>query len=149
MASQLTAKLKEYIQNAEDVEPSPLEDHPQPRRMARYLLEGVDYAVLEVPLSSKLLSGEKVTVVAIKPAGGGGELILGMPRAYVMAAAAVVAILIVCVVVFLMLGPGGGVAAAAGGGKRGGRGGRGRMNKTHKVHNGSVDLVETPKATRM
>lgn len=149
MASQLTAKLKEYIQNAEDVEPSPLEDHPQPRRMARYLLEGVDYAVLEVPLSSKLLSGEKVTVVAIKPAGGGGELILGMPRAYVMAAAAAVAILIVCVVVFLMLGPGGGVAAAAGGGKRGGRGGRGRMNKTHKVHNGSVDLVETPKATRM
>lgn len=152
MAAQLTAKLKEYIQNAEEVEPSPLEDQPQPRRMARFLLENVDTAILEAPLSSKLTSGEKVTVVSIKPAGSGGELLFGLPKAYVMAAAAVMAILIVCVVVFLMLGPGSGVAAAAGGGgKRGGRGGRGRMNKPRNgSRNGSVDnMVQVPKTTRM
>ena len=42
MSAQLQAKLTEYIQSADEVVPSP-EEHPQPRRMARYLLENVDY----------------------------------------------------------------------------------------------------------
>ena len=42
MSAQLQAKLTEYIQSADGVVPSP-EEHPQPRRLARYLLENVDY----------------------------------------------------------------------------------------------------------
>ena len=133
MSAQLQAKLTEYIQSADGVVPSP-EEHPQPRRLARYLLENVDYEevcllpsppqpsppppssppplpppstpprsptppplppapspsqanlslsstrhppqVLAKPLAGSLLSGAKVNVVAVKPAGG-GETILG------------------------------------------------------------------------
>ena len=50
MSAQLQAKLVEYIGNAEDVTPS-LEEHPQPRRLARYLLENVDYEEVRLLLS--------------------------------------------------------------------------------------------------
>ena len=50
MSAQLQAKLTEYIQSADEVVPSP-EEHPQPRRMARYLLENVDYDEVRHSLS--------------------------------------------------------------------------------------------------
>ena len=50
MSAQLQAKLTEYIQSADGVVPSP-EEHPQPRRLARYLLENVDYEEVRLLLS--------------------------------------------------------------------------------------------------
>ena len=69
MSAQLQAKLTEWLGSAEGVTPSP-EEHPQPRRMARYLLENVDYdEVLAPPLSPALLSG-KTDLAVMKPAAG-------------------------------------------------------------------------------
>ena len=51
MSAQLQAKLTEYIQSADGVVPSP-EEHPQPRRLARYLLENVDYEEVRLLLLS-------------------------------------------------------------------------------------------------
>lgn len=140
MSAQLQAKLVEYIGNAEDVTPS-LEEHPQPRRLARYLLENVDYDTLATPLSPSLLSGAKVNVVSVKPAGDGA--LFGLPRNVVLGAAAVVLLLLICVAVFYFFGmASGGVSAAAatdaaahhGGGRggRGGGGGRARANRLRR-----------------
>jgi len=152
MNAQLQAKLTEYIQNAEEVVPS-LEEHPQPRRMARYLLENVDYdEVLSKPLEGALLSGAKVNVVAVKPAGGGGGgggTILGMPRNVVLGAALVLLLLLICVAVFYLLGmASGGSAAAAtagagrhggvGAGAGGGGGGGARAGKGGRARNRSA-----------
>jgi hypothetical protein len=41
MAAELASRLHAYCDNMEGLNPSPLEDQPTPRRMARYLLEEV------------------------------------------------------------------------------------------------------------
>ena len=99
-AGQLAAKLKAYCKDAEGLEPS-LEDHPQVRRMARYLLENVDYEVLEAPLSNDLLSSKKPA--AKSAAGGGGALLFGFPRPAVIGAALLL-LVIICALVFFLSG---------------------------------------------
>merc|ERR1740138_401049 len=66
-AGQLSAKIKAYCKDSDGPEPS-LEDHPQVRRMARYLLENVDYEILEAPLGADLL--QMKTKTASKVGGG-------------------------------------------------------------------------------
>ena len=118
----LNVKLKEWSQNAEDVEPL-IEDHPQPRRMARYLLENVDYAVLAAPLSAELL---KKPTTAVKPAGGVG----GLSRNRVMLILAVV-ILLICLALLFALWPAAAPGADAGAGSGGG-GGHTKMGRIRK-----------------
>ena len=86
----LQAKLIEYIEKAEDVDPT-VEDHPQPRRMARYLLENVDYEILEKPLSSALVKSKPT--VTVKSAGE-GAMLFGYPRNLVLALALVLLLMI-------------------------------------------------------
>ena len=64
----LAAKLKTYCKNADDLDPN-IEDQPQPRRMARYLLENVEYEILDAPLSTELLSSKPV----VSSKGGGAS----------------------------------------------------------------------------
>ena len=58
---------------------SSIEDHPQPRRMARYLLENVEYEILEKPLSLGCRSKAKVEVIGIKNGGGADGALLWLP----------------------------------------------------------------------
>lgn len=118
-AGQLAAKLKTYCKNAE-VEPS-LEDHPQVRRMARYLLENVDYEILEAPLSKDLMQMKDAS--SSKASGattGSSKTLIYVGLAFL--------VLFVCAALFVMLGGGGSKpehqfhALTSGGG--GGRGGR-------------------------
>lgn len=127
-AGQLAVKLKAYIKDAEDVEPS-LEDHPQVRRMARYLLENVDYEVLEAPLSNELLQMKAGTSPKGSAGGGGGAL----SRPALLGGLALI-VLVLCVLAFVMFGGGdaakshghmGNLHTATYGGGGGGRGGRG------------------------
>ena len=132
--AQLNAKLKEYCagsENIDELDPS-VEDHPQPRRMARYLLENVEYEILEKPLSEALVKSKpKVDVIAIKTAAGDGPLLFGYPRNLVLALLLVV-VLMMCAIGYVVMSSSSsssaGVAAAApmggGGGGGGGRGGR-------------------------
>ena len=53
----LSARLLEYCGSVEELDPN-IDDHPQPRRMARYLLENVEFEVLQAPLPSALLTRE-------------------------------------------------------------------------------------------
>ena len=63
----LSARLLEYS-NAEELDPN-IDDHPQPRRMARYLLENVEFEVLQAPLPSALLTIPKEVADASEGAG--------------------------------------------------------------------------------
>jgi len=125
--AQLSAKIKEYCtgsENYEELEPS-VEDHPQPRRMARYLLENVEYEILEKPLSEALVKSKpKVDVIGIKSAGGDGAMLFGYPRNLVLALMLVV-ILMVCAIGYVMMSSSSSAAAAAGGAMAHGGGGRG------------------------
>ena len=96
MAAELAARVEGYCRNADGVAISPLEEQPTPRRMARYLLEMVEWEVLEAPLSSALLAEPKDL-----EAGGSSapshalaayptQLIMGFPRKVCMCAAAAV-----------------------------------------------------------
>ena len=105
---QLSAKIKAYCKEAEGLEPS-LEDHPQVRRMARYLLENVEWETLEAPLSPELLQMKGKSSSASRT---GGTVVAGLPR-HVLYGGLVFAVLLICVVLFVMLGGGGGGAAAA------------------------------------
>ena len=86
-----------YIENPEGVEPT-LEDHPSARRLARYLLENIDYDVLEQPLSFELLAEMEEP----KPAAA---LIMGYSRNTVLAGVAAL-VLVLCVLAFVLLGGG-------------------------------------------
>ena len=141
--AQLSAKLKEYCagsENIDDVDPS-IEDHPQPRRMARYLLENVEYEILEKALDPKLLSSKPaVEVTAIKSAGGGsgGAMLFGYPRNLVLGLAAILILMVLAI--GMVLQAGGGSASSnhvpLGGGGGGGRRGGGRGGR----RNGSVTV---------
>eukprot|EP00310_Coccolithus_braarudii_P014182 CAMPEP_0183352262 /NCGR_PEP_ID=MMETSP0164_2-20130417/28852_1 /TAXON_ID=221442 /ORGANISM="Coccolithus pelagicus ssp braarudi, Strain PLY182g" /LENGTH=182 /DNA_ID=CAMNT_0025524655 /DNA_START=54 /DNA_END=602 /DNA_ORIENTATION=+ len=125
---QLTAKLKLYCKDTEGIEPT-VEEHPQVRRMARYLLENVDYDILEKKLSQEVL---KPAGKAMSTGGGLGE------RGIYFYGAVVLAVLVIALLLFFMLGgsstpidTGTVVDAAAAGhhaAGRGGRGGRGWRN---------------------
>ena len=54
----LSARLLEYCGSVEELDPN-IDDHPQPRRMARYLLENVEFEVLQAPLPSALSAKPK------------------------------------------------------------------------------------------
>ena len=69
-----------------------VEDHPQPRRMARYLLENVDYDTLAAPLSSELIAAKPVVAASSK---GSSDTIMGVPRNTVMIVVFVVVLLII------------------------------------------------------
>lgn len=99
MAAELQRRLTIYIAEAEGVEPS-LEDHPQPRRMARYLLENVEYDVLEVPLASPLLAEFSPDDVK-KP---DAPLIAGIPRQYILAAVAALVLVLIFLAFFFSTG---------------------------------------------
>ena len=123
-AGQLTAKLKAYCRDA-DVAPS-IEDHPQVRRMARYLLENVDYDILSAPISSELLKSKPKSGGSTSGGGGGGGG-GGLTRGK-MAVAAVLLVLALFLIYFFVLSGGGEEAppALVGGGRiRGGRAHRG------------------------
>lgn len=55
MCEELLRRVHIYIEHADAADPN-FEDHPSPRRLARYLLETVDYDILEAPLLPKLLA---------------------------------------------------------------------------------------------
>jgi hypothetical protein len=97
----LAAKLKTYCKNADDLDPN-IEDQPQPRRMARYLLENVEYEILDAPLSTELLSSKPV--VSSK-GGAGGESIAGLPRNAVLAIAALLVLLFFVALYFALATP--------------------------------------------
>jgi hypothetical protein len=134
-AGQLSAKLKRYCADQEGLEPS-LEDHPQVRRMARYLLENVDYEVLDTPLPPELLS---MKATAIKSTSGSGTAVGGVPRHLVIYGGVALAVLAIFLVLYFVLGSGGvaddgtakphhegGHRHSGGGSGGGGGGGRGR-----------------------
>ena len=107
MCKELFKRVIAYIENPADVEPN-LEDHPSARRLARYLLENVEYEILEAPLNPKLLAEMEET-----PAASGGALIMGLPRNVVLGGA-VALVLILCLLAFFMLsGSSSGAAGAA------------------------------------
>ena len=137
-AGQLATKIKAWCKNAEGLEPS-LEDHPQVRRMARYLLENVDYEILEAPLEAAVL---KMNVKGASTSGGSSMAGGSRTLLYVGLVALVV---LACVAMLYLLsgdatkphhlhapggggGGGGGGGSGGGGGGRGGRGGRGWRN---------------------
>ena len=64
----LSARLLEYCGSVEELDPN-IDDHPQPRRMARYLLENVEFEVLQAPLPSALLTIPKEVADASEGAG--------------------------------------------------------------------------------
>ena len=135
-AGQLSAKLKLYCKDAEGVEPS-LEDHPQVRRMARYLLENVDYDILSAELSSELLSSKP----AAAGGGGGGAIAAPDTKKMTMIVGAILLVLALCAVLYFFVFSGGAKAAEGGidmssmtGGGRGGRGG----GRAHRFRNGSA-----------
>ena len=102
MLSALTARIMEYIGSADGVEVS-LEDHPQPRRLARYLLENVEYDVLEPPLAAHLLKEEPSVP---KPHTGGSMSInrcFGLQPMHIIAIIVFLALLIAFVFVGLPL----------------------------------------------
>ena len=138
--AQLSAKIKEWLKESEgveDLDPS-IEDHPQPRRMARYLLENVESDLLEKPIPSELLKLKAaVSVTAIKSAGGAdgdGPLLFGYPRNLVLALALVLVLMLGAIGYIVMSSSGGAGASEhhlhhvgggggdAPGGRRGGRG---------------------------
>ena len=127
---QLSAKIKQYCEGAEDLEdlePS-IDDHPQPRRMARYLLENIDIEILEKPLSADLVKSKPaVSVTAIKSTGGGGDeaMIFGYPRNLVIALIVVLLLMAGAIGFVVMKSSGGGAPIHVGGGG-GGRGGKGK-----------------------
>ena len=134
-AGQLSAKLKLYCKDAEGVEPS-LEDHPQVRRMARYLLENVDYDILSAELSSELLSSKPAAA-----GGGGGAIAAPDTKKMTMIVGAILLVLALCAVLYFFVFSGGAKAAEGGidmssmtGGGRGGRGG----GRAHRFRNGSA-----------
>merc|ERR1712137_399030 len=96
MGAELTSRIHKYCDYADGVIAS-LEEHPQPRRLARYLLENVDYEILEQPLSSGLLAGPSEPVAKDSPG-----LIAGFPRHYVFAAALVIVLIVLLLVFFFM-----------------------------------------------
>ena len=98
----LAAKLKTFCKNADDLDPN-IEDQPQPRRMARYLLENVEYEILDAPLSTELLSSKPV--VSSKGSGAGGESIAGLPRNAVLAIAALLVLLFFVALYFALATP--------------------------------------------
>jgi hypothetical protein len=124
-AGQLASKIKAYCKNAEGLDPS-LEDHPQVRRMARYLLENIEFDILEAPLSSELLQMKAKGGAISKSTGGGGAG--GLSRIALLGAVAFF-VLLVCVLAFVFMGGGVGTKAhmshihpAASGGPRLGKG---------------------------
>jgi len=102
LATELTTRLIVYAGNAEDV-PISLDENPQPRRMARYLLENVDIEILEKPLTAALLKEVDDLDGSVKPDGSGGN---GRSRNLMLAIIAVV-VLVLCIAAFIMLGGGG------------------------------------------
>lgn len=108
LSAVLQERLAAYCGQADDVLPS-VEDHPQPRRMARYLLENVDYDVLEAPLPAALLAEAPTTGGPAKGGliGGTGSdaVLLGYPRHLVIAAAATLLLLLLaCIALYLTTG---------------------------------------------
>ena len=143
-AGQLSAKILEYCkgaENFEELDPS-IEDHPQPRRMARYLLENVEYDILEKKLSADLIrSKPAVSTVSTKSGSGDAATLFGYPRMLVLALAVVLALMLLAVgylATTMMAPPSGptvdqvsGGYGGGGGGRGGGRGGRGgRHNRS-------------------
>ena len=98
MGVELHRRLLEYTGTAEGIDPA-LDEHPQPRRLARYLLENIEYDVLEAPLASGLL--DEFSPDAAKPKTG---LIAGLPRHYALAGMAVLLLVLICVVIFFTMG---------------------------------------------
>ena len=142
--AQLSAKIKEYCEGAEDLaelEPS-IEDHPQPRRMARYLLENVDVEILEKPLSAALVKSKPaVSVTAIKTIGGDDgdvAMLFGYPRNLVLALIVVLLLMAGAIGFVVMSSSGGGAPVHAGGGGGGRGGGLGR-GKGKGWRNGSIE----------
>jgi len=138
MCKELFKRVVIYIENPEGVEPS-LEDHPSARRLARYLLENVDYDVLEAPLSSKLLAEMEEP----KKAGGGGALLFGLPRPVVLGGL-IVLLLALCALAYFAIQGGASSPSPAlegAGGKHSthGHGGKGFGGK----RNGSRFLVQS------
>jgi len=127
--SQLSAKIKEYCAGAEgidDLDPS-IEDHPQPRRMARYLLENVEYEILEKSLSSALIQSKpSVPNTAIKTVSGDGALLFGYPRKLVIALAAVLLLMVLAITAIVVMSSGDQAPSSHFGGGGGGGGGGGR-----------------------
>ena len=95
-SGQLSAKIKAYCRDPEGVEPS-LEDHPQVRRMARYLLENVDYEILEAPLSPELMQMKPKAQSKAVAVAGNRNVIYG---------ALVAVVLLICVALYVGLGGG-------------------------------------------
>lgn len=125
-SQQLVMRLKAYCKDADGVEPT-LEEYPQVRRMARYLLENVDYEILEKPLSNELL----------KPVGKSSTPSSG--RGVVFYAAVLAVVVVLLMLIFMVSGsskpqPAIKAAEAAIGHVRSGRGGKGRGWR-----NGSAD----------
>eukprot|EP00322_Chrysochromulina_rotalis_P025011 CAMPEP_0115859402 /NCGR_PEP_ID=MMETSP0287-20121206/16597_1 /TAXON_ID=412157 /ORGANISM="Chrysochromulina rotalis, Strain UIO044" /LENGTH=169 /DNA_ID=CAMNT_0003313701 /DNA_START=53 /DNA_END=559 /DNA_ORIENTATION=- len=118
----LAAKIKEYCQNAEDLDPN-IEDHPQPRRMARYLLENVEYDILEKPLSAELIASKPQVVSTV--GGGDGATVFGLPRNIALGIAALLVLLFVVALYFALTPPSAGVDAMPTHAHHGGGGGGG------------------------
>lgn len=97
MSSELHRRLLVYVNHAEGVNPS-LEDYPQPRRMARYLLENVEIEVLETPLAPCLL--EEFTPDARKAEAG---IIAWTRKHSVLAAITVLVVIFLCVLIVFAL----------------------------------------------
>lgn len=120
LARELTTRLNTYVGNAEDVQIS-LDECPQPRRMARHMLENVEYDVLEKPLNAALLR-EADDFDAPKEVGSG----LAGKRNIILAVVAIL-VLVLCIVAFIVLG-GGGSNASSESGESAGHGGQGRAH---------------------
>ncbi|KAL1503300.1 hypothetical protein AB1Y20_011352 [Prymnesium parvum] len=97
MCAELFKRVIVYIENPEGVEPN-VEDHPSARRLARYLLETVEYDILAAPLNPKLLKD-----MPLPSAGASSGLVMGYPR-NVVVALAVAAVLLLCILAFFLLG---------------------------------------------
>jgi hypothetical protein len=109
MLAELSQRIAAYCGNVEGFEIS-LEDHPQPRRLARYLLENVDFEVLEPPLPAALLR-EPASVPRVIEADHGK--IAGIDRRLVIAGLFLVSVLLALAIMWILSKGGAAEATAA------------------------------------